>query len=289
MKAWIVYRKKDVEKNEVFIKYLIESCAKNSVQASLIIREKIVFGILDDGIGLSYDGERVSELPAFSINRCADSFLSKSMEQMGIRVFNNSQVCEICNDKARTHRHLAKTGVKQLETLFFNKDNFNPAFISFAYPFVAKPTDLSGGKDVCLIKNEKELVQYVERIQSANFIIQKLSGTLGKDLRVYVVGNEIVVSILRFSNSDFRSNYGLGGDFTSYSLSDFEKQIVKKIICEFDFGLVGIDFLFDGEGQLIFNEIEDSVGCKMLYQNNTINIAEEYVSFILISLTKCIC
>ena len=47
-----------------------------------------------------------------------------------------------------------------------------------------------------------------------------------------------------------------------------------------DFGLVGIDFLFDSEGGLLFNEIEDVVGSRTLSQVSDINLLEKYVSFI---------
>ena len=75
--------------------------------------------------------------------------------------------------------------------------------------------------------------------------------------------DQIIASILRVSNSDFRSNYSLGGTAKIYNLSHEERSIVYKIIELFDFGLVGIDFYF--MGKMVFNEIEDVVGARMLY------------------------
>ena len=48
----------------------------------------------------------------------------------------------------------------------------------------------------------------------------------------------------------------------------------------FDFSLVGIDFVFH-RGKMVFNEIEDVVGARMLYSKTDINIVSLYLDFIL--------
>mgnify|MGYP000090003010 CR=1 FL=1 len=42
---------------------------------------------------------------------------------------------------------------------------------------------------------------------------------------------------------------------------------------------IGIDFLFDG-GHLIFNEIEDTVGARMVYDKTDIDIIKLYCDYI---------
>jgi len=48
----------------------------------------------------------------------------------------------------------------------------------------------------------------------------------------------------------------------------------------FEFDMVGIDFILDDNGNLVFNEIEDVVGARMLYQCSDIDIVKEYLSYI---------
>ena len=60
--------------------------------------------------------------------------------------------------------------------------------------------------------------------------------------------------------------------------------VLNRIVEEFDFGLVGIDFIYD-EGRPVFNEIEDVVGARMLYSLTDIDIADRYLEFILERLT----
>ena len=62
--------------------------------------------------------------------------------------------------------------------------------------------------------------------------------------------------------------------------------MVQKIVDMFSFGLVGIDFLIDEKGAFVFNEIEDVVGARMLYQLTDINLVERYFKYILKQIEK---
>ena len=76
-------------------------------------------------------------------------------------------------------------------------------------------------------------------------------------MRVWAIGNDIITSILRESDTDFRSNFCLGGRATPYKMNEEEKSLVKRILSLVESDYIGIDFLFDG-GHLIFNEIGKS-------------------------------
>jgi len=286
LQCWIVYRNKDIERNRFFIDRLMHSARAKGINPRLLVREKISIGVIENRLKIFYEGKEFMELPVFSINRCADSLLSKQMEQMGIQVFNNSKVCEICNDKALTHQYISKTGVRQCATQFMKKEQFEFDSLLFDYPFVAKPVVGSGGNGVMKIENPKDMIRFLRQLDSPDFIVQQIAGTIGKDLRVYILGEEIVAAVLRSSDVDFRANYSLGGSFEKYELNETERNIVQKFVGEFEFGLVGIDFLFDCEGELVFNEIEDSVGCRMLYKIGEVDLVNLYIFHIVNSLTK---
>ena len=58
-----------------------------------------------------------------------------------------------------------------------------------------------------------------------------------------------------------------------------EKSLVKRILSLVESDYIGIDFLFDG-GHLIFNEIEDTVGARMVYDKTDIDIIKLYCDYI---------
>ena len=68
--------------------------------------------------------------------------------------------------------------------------------------------------------------------------------------------------------------------------SDEEREKVEKVIRLFDFDFVGIDFIFNN-GKMVFNEIEDVVGSRMVYTYTDIDIVEMYVDYILEKVVKC--
>ena len=110
-------------------------------------------------------------------------------------------------------------------------------------------------------------------------MIQRPASELGKDVRVYAIGNRIVQAMLRVSETDFRSNFCLGGQAEPYELGAEEQYMVQKILEELKTDYVGIDFLFD-QGKMVLKEIEDAVGARMLYSGTDLDILKNYMEYI---------
>ena len=98
-------------------------------------------------------------------------------------------------------------------------------------------------------------------------------------MRVWAIGGKIITAILRESDTDFRSNFCLGGKAAPYELNHDETALVKKVLSLIKSDYIGIDFLFDN-GHLIFNEIEDTVGARMVYDKTDIDIIKLYCNYI---------
>ena len=61
--------------------------------------------------------------------------------------------------------------------------------------------------------------------------------------------------------------------------------MVERIVDKLSLDYAGIDFTFNNE-KAVFNEIEDAVGARMLYQVSDIDIVEMYIKYILEQLSK---
>ncbi|MBR3149771.1 MAG: ATP-grasp domain-containing protein [Eubacterium sp.] len=193
------------------------------------------------------------------INRSNDYRIAEFYESRGVRVFNPADFTKLANDKQAAYDFMEKNGIEIMPTRYA------------VPPFVKKPRDGHGGQGVVMCKNADE---YDE-----SFVCQKPASDLGKDLRVWVLGGKIMASVLRVSKTDFRSNFCLGGDALPYTLSDDETALVKKIISLVNGDYYGIDFVFD-KGRIVFNELEDAVGARMLYASTDIDIIGEYCNYI---------
>ena len=276
--GWIIYRKQDADKNTTYIDWFIDECQEQNLELTLIYIEDIHIGIQNGKWDISLAGKK-SIVPDFAVIRTIDPLLSKQLELMDVAVFNSSEIARLCNNKAYTYQAMAALGVSMVDSLFINKERI-PVESPLQPPFVVKTVSGRGGNEVMMIHTDAEWKQFITEPQRDDLVIQSCDVELGKDLRVYVVGNQIVGAVLRESNDDFRANFALGGNVSWYELTDQEKVVVKPIIQQFDFGMVGIDFLFSREGRLLFNEIEDVVGSRMLSKVSNVNIIKEYVTFI---------
>lgn len=196
------------------------------------------------------------------VNRSNDYKIAEYYEKKGVSVFNGSAFSCLANDKQLCYDFMEKNGVEILPTHYS------------AVPFVKKPKDSHGGNGVVMCNDKAE---YDE-----NFVCQKPATDLGRDVRVWVLGGKIVASILRVSDADFRSNYCLGGRAEIYDLSKTETEQVQKIIdlvTPLGAHYYGVDFLFDN-GRMIFNELEDAVGARMIYDKTDIDVIDMYIRYI---------
>ena len=278
----LIYNEERALINKGFIKWFLDEAEKMNIQLEFILKEDLSYGVIKNQLFIYHKGVMLSK-PDFVILRNNDPILSRQLERLGINVFNSAFTSEISNHKGRTHQFLANKDIPMLDTLFVARDEFNPSTIPFPYPVVVKEVTGRGGNEVYAATSVQEVRDLLKKVKSNELIIQQMGEVPGRDVRVFVVGGEIIAAILRYCDHDFRANYSLGGEARLYELSEEEKVTVKKIIAQFEhnLGFVGIDFLFAKDGSFIFNEIEDVAGSRTLYANSNINIVKLYLEHIM--------
>ncbi|WP_274362810.1 ATP-grasp domain-containing protein [Paenibacillus thermotolerans] len=278
--GWLIYNREDAEKNRSYISWMLEEAESLNADLRLLLKEQLSFGVRSGKLFVAYLGKPV-DVPKFAIVRNIDELFTEQLESMGVKVYNNSFVSKIANNKAATYQYLAQHRIPVPDTLFIRKKEFNPAALGdFAFPMILKDVAGRGGSQVYKVDGPEELTQLIDRLQEGAFVLQQMMKP-GKDVRVFVVGTKIIAAIVRESKQDFRANYSLGGSSSVYRLSNEETELVNRIIGLFSFGMAGIDFMFDDNDRLVFNEIEDVVGSRTLSLNTDINIVREYLQFIL--------
>lgn len=278
VEAWLIYNQEGAGINKSYIDWFIDEAKKQNLKLELVIREEMKIGIHNNNSAI-FINNIPAPLPKIAIVRTIDPLLSIHLESMGIAVFNSAETSRICNHKGLTHHVVSKLKVPMMDT-FFYKSTEIPEKPPLPFPFVIKNVHGKGGKEVFFVEEEKHWLHIKEKLDR-EVIIQSTDVQLGKDLRVYVLGNEIIAAVLRESKTNFKANFTLGGSASLYPLNEKEKATIHKIISYFDFDLVGIDFLIGKDGELLFNEIEDIVGSRMLSKLSNINILERYVTHIL--------
>lgn len=197
--------------------------------------------------------------PDFVVNRTNNYKIAEGFEQKGIRVFNPSSLTKLANNKQKCYEFMAEHGIEIMPI------NYTGA------PVIKKAVGGKGGTEVFMLDKAEAFEK--------GYVYQKPASDLGKDLRVWLIGGEIIASVLRQSSTDFRSNFCLGGSASVYNLSDEERALVKKISSLVSYDYIGIDFVFN-RGKIVFNEIEDTVGARMVYDTTDIDIIQKYCEYI---------
>ena len=111
-------------------------------------------------------------------------------------------------------------------------------------------------------------------------IIQEfISESSGRDIRINVVGDKTVASMIRYNEGDFRANITNGGSMKKYEPSKDEVELALRVckLLKLDFG--GVDLLFGKNGPILC-EVNSNAHFKNIYDCTGINVAEEIGEYV---------
>ena len=270
-KGIVVYGTEEYERNHWFANEIISKFRERDISVELVITD-------NDYISLDY-------IPDFAIVRVINPNLTIYLENLGCICFNNAYVSKIFNDKFETYNLAEKYGIKYIPTKLSNYSRLEE-LINSNEDTIVKTLDGHGGKEVFLIRKEENVYEIVDKkLKNKLFCIQPRIGNKARDLRVYVMGEKIYASVMRSSNNDFRANYSLGGNICEYVPDNNIVKIAEILSGMFHSDFIGIDFIFDDDGNPFLNEIEDVVGTRMLYELTQKDVVKDYIEHIINKLT----
>lgn len=219
---------------------------------------------LDDG--RVFDKSNLS----FAIPRGPFGMLHAHLDDMGVPSFNPSGFAAVANSKIATLRMASRLGIR-FKPVRAMRDIASMAG-QIRYPIVAKPDDGHGGAGVSLLECGSDTAPLIGGRRGGVTLLQEVADSHGQDMRVYVLDGEIIAAMLR-TGDGFLSNYTKGGraDIVDIdALDPYIAESVGKIVDEFGSFFGSVDFLRDGD-EWVLGEIEDAVGCRMLYDKTDID------------------
>lgn len=235
-----------------------------------------------------------SKKPAFVLFLDKDIRLAKQLETMGYTLFNSREVIENCDDKILTSQILANHDIPMPKTLFsplvFNTNNEAEIDLrltrmieeSFNYPLIIKEAFGSFGAQVYLIHNREELLQKQKELRSIPHLYQEfITSSKGRDVRLYVVGDQVVASMYRFCDTDFRANVSNGASMKPYQPNEAFCQLAIKATQVLGADFTGVDLLFGPNGEPILCEVNSNAHIKNIYDCTGIDVAELIFNYIL--------
>lgn len=238
MRGLILYCRQDYNKNKDFVDWIRDEFKAFQTEMTLLLKEELY----RTGIDFSQY--------SFAINRTRDYNLSLKLELNRIRVYNSSEVTLLGNNKLAGYAYAQKQGYAYAPVLL-------PSSVCLSSKVLAKPVNGHGGEGVRLIHSAQEW--------KADEIQQVLVEDVIGDIRFYIIQNQIHSAVLRKAEQGrVTSNYSQGGKIEKYHYNAEEATFVKRFIDGLKIDYAGLDFLLTRQGELIFNELEDVVGSRML-------------------------
>lgn len=254
MKGLLVYKKIDYEKNNEYINWMINTASDLGIELILYFSDDFFRNGILQGQG-SFD---------FIINRSRSYDLSLILELNNYKVFNNSTITHIGNNKLAAFKYAQKIGY-QFPSVLAEWNSLDE--------LISKPVDGHGGYGIEIRHGNYPLFDSLK-------FQQELKRDVEGDIRFYIINNEIVHAVIRRPREGLLSNFSKGGIVESYHYSESEKKLIYYFIRGLDIDYAGIDFFLLKNGELIFNEIEDVVGSRMLSYlgiNNTTEIFLQHI------------
>jgi len=232
-------------------------------------------------------------LPDFVLFWDKDVRLATYLETLGIPVYNSSKSIALCDDKSMTHLTLEQYGIPMPKTIIAPMTYENIGYTDYDfltmvekelhYPLVIKECFGSFGAQVYLAKDENELLEKVEQIGTKPMLFQEfIKSSEGRDIRLQVVGDQVVASMYRYSEIDFRANISNGGKMKAYQPTD--EQIALALECTKRLGLTfaGVDLLFGEHEEPIVCEVNSNAHFKNIYDCTGVDTAKQIINYILL-------
>ena len=221
-----------------------------------------------------------------------DIKLAKMLEDAGHKLFNNSKSIELCDDKSKTYISLKNKNIKQPQTIlspliFSGSIASDNDFIEYSidklkFPIVIKECFGSFGIQVYLSKNKQELVKIIGDLGTIPFILQEfIENSAGKDLRLEVIGDEVIATVMRVNKNDFRANITNGGIAYNYNPSSKQIDMALTVSKYLNLDFAGVDILFGENDEPILCEV-NSNAYPINVQNITgVNIVRKILEYII--------
>lgn len=268
---------------------IIEEFTKLGITMDKLKVDEVIFEIQNSKASLDvndYD---------FCIQLVKDKYINALLEKASIRCFNTYTAIENCDDKMMTYTILENnnirmpstisgimnTGIEKIDNFACSKQLKDYVETDLGYPFIVKKSNSKGGRDIYKINNRNELEDICNKLNGSQYLFQQfISDNTGKDIRVPVIGGNVVGSFMRINENDFRSNITLGGNAIPYEISNDYKEVAEKVAKILKLDYCSVDFFVSNDKEPLICEVNPDPALKSIEKLLDKNVAKIFAEHI---------
>jgi [lysine-biosynthesis-protein LysW]--L-2-aminoadipate ligase len=204
----------------------------------------------------------------------------------GIPTVNTFEVADICGNKLLTTMRLIRDGVPSPRTrVAFTPESALVAAEELGYPVVMKPLVGSWGRLISKVNDREAAEAILEHkdvlgtYMHSIYYVQEYVPKPGRDIRAFVVGDETIAAIYRYSEH-WITNTARGGKATKCVVTPELNDVCVRAARAVGGGVVAIDVLEGAEGLLV-NEVNYTMEFRNSIDTTGVNIPAKVVDFVL--------
>jgi ribosomal protein S6--L-glutamate ligase len=234
-----------------------------------------------------YGGESLGKVDAViprigASNTFYGTAVVKQFEMMDSYCVNTSDAIANSRDKLRSLQILAEAGINMPITGFASHTKDIEGVIESvgSTPLIMKLLQGTQGQGIVLAETRKaaESVMSAFRQLDADIMVQEfIKESGGKDIRAFVVGDEVVASMKRIApEGEFRSNVHRGGTMEKVQLTSEEENMAVNASRILGLSIAGVDLMRSNRGPLIL-EVNSSPGLQGIESCSEVDVAEKII------------
>ncbi len=206
----------------------------------------------------------------------------RRIEDMGVKVINPARSIEKAVDKYYTSALLEDAGIKTPRTIV--TESFSEAMKAFkelGEDVVVKPLFGSLGMGITRISDEDVAYRVFRALEMTKsvYYIQEFIPHGGRDIRVFIVGDQVVASMQRVSD-DWKTNISSGGKATPYTPSDEAIEMSLKASEKLGLMYTGVDII-ETEDEAFVIELNSTPGWEGLQSVTDFDVTESLLDHVM--------
>ncbi len=210
----------------------------------------------------------------------------------GIPTVNTFEVADICGNKLLTTMRLIRDGVPSPRTrVAFTPESALVAAEELGYPVVMKPLVGSWGRLISKVNDREAAEAILEHkdvlgtYMHSIYYVQEYVPKPGRDIRAFVVGDETIAAIYRYSDH-WITNTARGGKATNCVVTPELNDVCVRAARAVGGGVVAIDVLEGAEGLLV-NEVNYTMEFRNSIDTTGVHIPAKVVDYVLDVAARC--
>lgn len=260
-------------------KYLLEELAQQKDAEVVRIADSERY------FDISQKPEEVDVLFVRSLSYTRGLYISRIFEAHEIPVVNSSLVAERCGDKYITSQLLTQNGIPTPRVLMaFERESAVKAVEEMGYPCVLKPVVGSWGRLLAKVENRQMAESILEHkaalgVNHQIFYVQEYIDKPGRDIRAFVIGDEVICAIYRTSDN-WITNTARGGEASNCPITEELAELCKRATQAVGGGMLALD-LFETKRGLVVNEINHTMEFRNSIDTTGVNIPRKMVEYVM--------